>query len=191
MLPSFDVVTLMLHFRSDPDDPGCALLEIMNIFNGARAEMDTVGDIKVSCSTLVQLLDLCGSYKDIIASFSYSREAVQFRDAAVSEHMAVLSSLRSKYINEDMVGSEEGIVPPTMGDNLVVMFILTTDAEHPDLRAQPIGLGDIEYVVMAMQQIARDVNPVVAISILNTPSTMNAPLTEEGLVLNFPELLPA
>ena len=184
----FLVSRIFLHISGEDAAP---LLGILN--EEARAAVDQEGDLLKMGEGLVRICQYLLQF-----SFNWQSSANE-GDIFWEEEMAgdyfneLFSDSAQRYLSsEDLesdIKKENSVLSLPSNRNLVIMITIACTGEVPDLEINLADKEALEYGLKALRNLHYQ-ERLEALQIHNSPAHFGDELTNDQLLLNFPELIP-
>jgi hypothetical protein len=184
----FVVCRIFIHLAGEEVTP---LLGILN--SAARNAVDSEGDAGVMGEGLVEI---CQGLLDLKVYWqSAANEGdVFWKEGEAGDYVnALFTDSAQRYLAQTdfttpNMGKDELLSLPAT-ENLVVMITIAATGEIPDLETDLASMEGLEYGLKAIIDLHYQ-ERLEAIQIHFSPARLGDKLTEEQLLLNFPELIP-
>jgi hypothetical protein len=183
----FVVCRIFVHLAGDEVAP---LLGVLN--RTAREAIDAEGDLEVTGEGLV---DVCQTLLQMSLDWrSAANEGdVVWNEGEASDYFTQLfTDSAQRYMSEpDIEASVEGDEPLSLPvtRNVVVMLVIVAEGEVPELEDNLADRDPLEDALKALIDLHYK-QKLPAIAVHFSPAQLGDELTDEQLLLNFPELVP-
>jgi hypothetical protein len=184
----FVVCRLLLHLAGDEVAP---LLGVLN--QTGRAAIDAEGELEAIGEGLVNICQSLLDYEVYWRSIANEGDFFWDEGEAGDYVEELFTDSAGRYRSGDWftaaATSEDELLTIPVTQNLIVMLTLAYEGESPDLET---NLGDISALKEALKAITNlhYQHRLRAIQVHFSPAQLGDELTDEQILLNFPELVP-
>jgi Protein of unknown function (DUF1517) len=181
----FTVCRIMLHLSGQDIAP------LLGTFNQiAQQSIDTEGDLQTLGEGLVELCQTL-LQQDLYWRSAANEGDVIWDETEAADYINQLFTDSAQRYNSGTLGvdqSEEELTLPAT-ENIVVMIAIAAEGETPELETDLADLAPLKAALEALINLHYQ-NRLRAIQIHFSPAQFGDQLTEEQVLLNFPELIP-
>lgn len=183
----FVVCRVMVHLAGDEVAP---LLGVLN--QAGRNALDADGDLQVLGEDLVEICQQLLQYQTYWRSAANEGDALWVEEEAGDYVNELFTDSAQRYLSQpeyttSEFGSSNFALPITR--NLIVMITIAAEGEVPDLETDLANLEALEYGLKAIIQLHYN-GQLRAIQVHFSPAQLGDELTDEQVLMNFPELIP-
>jgi hypothetical protein len=178
------VCRILIHLAGSEVAP---LLGLLN--QTARAAVDAEGDLPVLAEGLVQVSQSLLDY-DLYWRSAANEGDVFWTEGDAGDYVAELFTDSAQRYGVEIPAepSDEDLLSLPITQNLVVILTLAYEGEMTALETDLADLGALKAALKAI--ISLDLDRVRAVQVHFSPAELGDLLTQEQLIMNFPELIP-